>query len=312
MLQVVGPQSSSRQRGWPGSRILWAVGTALDQQLTCNVFEGGFVWPAAKLLPRDLAGMLEGVKPNGAEQERGTAGPARSEAGSWSGATTSDSTEGTAAPAADASLVGTVEPARNFPELSHLPEWVQADLVEALRAYPQFGVRGASTAAWFTGVVQPIADLPVTATIATFYPLDVEMPVTSWAWWQDGVWIGPRHTYSNGSICSYEPEDGTWDRTRRLRLLTDLNVTWVVRQLYLRAYGRWPGRQRIHQPWERLTQQEPGELCGCGALRLYADCCFESDRRAVPAERVLVLQQSHHAYTRLVRFAQEPLRDSHR
>ena len=98
------------------------------------------------------------------------------------------------------------------------------------------------------------------------------------------AWIGPRHTnYPDGSICAYEPSDGTWSFGNPLVELFDLYSVWALRHLHLRTFGRWPGPQAVHRPYERLLELNPEEHCGCGSqARTYAECCrpedFDGDR----------------------------------
>lgn len=276
MLQVQRPQSSTSCRGWQGSPILAALGFALDTRVTCNVYEGGFVWPAPELLPEHLAGMLQGVIGHGDDQDR-QAGPAgRGQEGQRQAG---EAAARTAAAGAGASLLGDV--ALVVPMLS-----------EALLAYPQLQVSSVSASASHAAglrlsvTVQPIADLPTTATIAVYWPAEPHLEVMSWAWWEDGIWIGPRHTYANGSICSFEKRDRTWTRAHGPRPLMDLNVVWVARQMYLRAYGRWPGQQRIHTSLGRLLEQAPDELCGCGSAQAYHNCHCEDDTNTVATAEI--------------------------
>jgi hypothetical protein len=107
--------------------------------------------------------------------------------------------------------------------------------------------------------------------------------VRSWAFWGHPiaypVWIGPRHTnFPDGSICSYEPADGSWQFGRALVSLLDLHTVWAVRHLYLREFGRWPGGQSIHFPGERILEMRPDEQCSCADTeKLYRDCCMPRD-----------------------------------
>jgi len=107
--------------------------------------------------------------------------------------------------------------------------------------------------------------------------------VRSWAFWQDPLaaptWIGPRHTnFPDGSICAFEPADGTWSYGEPLVALLDLYTVWAVRHLYLHVFGHWPGPQAVHLPYERLLELNPDEHCGCGSENArYAECCRPSD-----------------------------------
>lgn len=107
--------------------------------------------------------------------------------------------------------------------------------------------------------------------------------VRSWAFWGDPLaypmWIGPRHTnFPDGSVCAFEPADGTWRFGDSLVTLLDLLTLWAVRHLYLREFGRWPGYQSIHFPGERLLELRPDEHCGCAhGEKLYRECCMPRD-----------------------------------
>lgn len=106
--------------------------------------------------------------------------------------------------------------------------------------------------------------------------------VRSWAFWADPLarpaWIGPRHTnFPDGSVCAYEPSDGTWSFGEPLVDLLDLYSVWALRHLHLLTFGRWPGPQAVHRPYERLLEINPEEHCGCGQDRRYVDCCRDRD-----------------------------------
>lgn len=107
--------------------------------------------------------------------------------------------------------------------------------------------------------------------------------VRSWAFWGDPLaapsWIGPRHTnFPDGSICAFEPTDGTWLFGEPLVALLDLYTVWAVRHLHLRIFGRWPGPQAVHMPYERVLELNADEHCGCGeSNRRYGECCRGKD-----------------------------------
>jgi len=107
--------------------------------------------------------------------------------------------------------------------------------------------------------------------------------VLSWAFWAHPLvypeWIGPRHTnFPDGSICAFEPMDGTWEFGDPLVGLLDIYTLWVVRHLYLRQFERWPGYQSIHFAGERLLELRADEHCGCANSELlYGDCCLPRD-----------------------------------
>lgn len=107
--------------------------------------------------------------------------------------------------------------------------------------------------------------------------------VRSWAFWADPMslptWIGPRHTnFGDGSICAFEPADGTWNFGDPLLDLIDIYTVWALRHLHLRHTGRWPGPQSVHRPYERLLEIRLDERCGCSAPRgTYGQCCRPRD-----------------------------------
>jgi len=108
--------------------------------------------------------------------------------------------------------------------------------------------------------------------------------VRSWGFWVSGislkpVWIGPRHTnFPDGSICAHEPSDRTWLAGESIITLLDLYTLWALRHRHLEFFGRWPGRQAVDHPYERLQELKGNEFCGCQKSNfLYKDCCRESD-----------------------------------
>lgn len=108
--------------------------------------------------------------------------------------------------------------------------------------------------------------------------------VRSWAFWYSEIagatWIGPRHTnFPDGSICAYEPRDGTWAFGDPLVTLLDLYSVWALRHLHYEAFGRWPGPQAVSQPYERMLELNDDEHCGCLSSegRRYVDCCKTED-----------------------------------
>jgi hypothetical protein len=102
----------------------------------------------------------------------------------------------------------------------------------------------------------------------------------SWGFWFQGCWIGPRHTnFPDGSICCFNFGDGTWFVGESLVALLDMNTVWAIRHLHLRFFGRWPGRQVAHYPYERTLELHDDELCGCGSSNRYAECCKPADSK---------------------------------
>jgi hypothetical protein len=109
-------------------------------------------------------------------------------------------------------------------------------------------------------------------------------------------WIGPRHTnFSDGSICAFEPKDGTWVIGDSLVDLLDLYTVWAVRHLHFKVLGRWPGGQAVCHPYERILELRKDEHCGCAnSQKLYGQCCMENDlerNRIFDAIRFTVLMR---------------------
>lgn len=109
--------------------------------------------------------------------------------------------------------------------------------------------------------------------------------VRGWGFWgSDAIgyeWIGPRHTnFPDGSICAFEPTDGSWCVGEPLVELLDIYTVWAIRHLHLRIFGRWPGPQAVRFPYERLLELRLDECCGCEDSRgPYGRCCEPHDRR---------------------------------
>ena len=110
--------------------------------------------------------------------------------------------------------------------------------------------------------------------------------VWSWGFWahelMSPVWIGPRHTnFYDGSICAFEFADETWIFGQPLVKLMDLYTVWALRHLHLEVVGTWPGQQVAHYAIERLSEQRDTELCGCGGMQTYGECCKSNDESKI-------------------------------
>lgn len=103
--------------------------------------------------------------------------------------------------------------------------------------------------------------------------------VRAWARWVGGPTHGmsvlSHHRQPDLSICACMP----YQWVRGVNPLVDyigMCVTWFARLLHERALGVYPGRQ--HYPeWSRIERDRPGEFCGCGAGKRYAECHRRSD-----------------------------------
>ena len=113
--------------------------------------------------------------------------------------------------------------------------------------------------------------------------------VRAWGFWRDSVvsvqWIGPRHTnFPDGSICAFDPIDGTWVIGNPLITLLDLYTVWVFRHLHLESLGRWPGSQSVALAFERRNEFTSNEQCGCGSNTIYRECCSIKDSSRKPLD----------------------------
>lgn len=213
-----------------GRELLRQIGKELDDDRYPVVHEGGQVEPGPGRLPSPRPGREDERKEvtQDAGQEAGQ-GPERSAARPRSGAADGGAAAGEGPPGSPAQVLRT----------SGLRPDVVGDLEGAVGAYPQMRIRLAPPLARLSAWIWPIRGLHEEALLLTAYPLDRSTTPRSWAWWDTGVWIGPRHTnYPDGSICAYEPPDGTWGPGRPLVELLDFQVVWIVRPtLFLTAGG---------------------------------------------------------------------------
>lgn len=256
-----------------GRDVLRKIGDDLDRDIYPVVHTNGMVLPDSSRLSNPSGKEIR----HAYHTETGTArSQARQGEGSSAGSASAEGPE--------ARLLG----------LPGLTEDLAQRLGWALAANPTTRVRVAPPVVWLLTRNHPIHGLPDEALILTCLPLDPDggvdkanRPFSSWAWWDMGIWIGPRHTnFGDGSICSFEPSHRTWCPGDSILTLLDLHAVWVARQLHLRHFGRWPGRQVLHTAHERLLDQRPGELCGCGTLRPYAECHQPEDRGRAMYERL--------------------------
>jgi hypothetical protein len=160
------------------------------------------------------------------------------------------------------------------------------ELTAVNEAYPGTRVWHQNEGLWLLTKSSLLPGLWQNAVILTGIPYVRTRTVRSWGFWMGTplrypTWIGPRHTnFPDGSICAFEPSDGTWKLGDPLVVLLDIYTLWALRHLHLQIFQRWPGRQVAHFVHERLTEQKLTEFCGCGSDRLYVNCCQETDHRS--------------------------------
>lgn len=131
------------------------------------------------------------------------------------------------------------------------------------------------------------------ATMLTVVQYEPFPQIRGWGFWDGEVWIGPRHTNGDGSICAFDPSDDTWCVGEPLVDLLDLYTLWAFCHLHLRTLGRWPGPQSSPHVIERLLELKGEELCGCGRkpYKRYSECCQKPDRSvAVTAMTKFILR----------------------
>jgi hypothetical protein len=164
----------------------------------------------------------------------------------------------------------------------------EAELGSVANAYPDSRGWSEEAGMWLRTESAVLPSLQKTATFLTAFSWP-HMKIKSWAAWRKSAievqWIGPRHTnFPDGSICAFEPGDigMGWSIGDPLVQLIDLYTVWALRHLHLELLGRWPGPQSVVHPFERRTEFQAGELCGCGTTRRYEDCCRQKDARRQP------------------------------
>lgn len=252
--------------------LLTVVGAQLDQLIFPMVKNGGFV------LPRDAAVSLYPLgKENRSEYKRKTG----SSTESWEGIRGRQGTAG-----------GCNSAHGSWPSSSSTPvlSTYQGDSFLAEFSAIQVAYPGAKTWADTNGFwlyaeshLLPRLNRPVGFLVGVSL---TKQHVRAWAFWSAGVaggsWIGPRHTnFPDGSICAFEPSDGTWLFGQSLVALLDIYSVWALRHLHFEVLGHWPGPQSVHLPYERIIEVSEDEHCPCGfSGRRYAECCQPADLKA--------------------------------
>lgn len=155
-------------------------------------------------------------------------------------------------------------------------------VIELEWAYPRSHTIQTPHGMWLRIPSAILDGLEKAATFILFLPYIADRPPKAWGFWTTAVgfdWIGPRHTnFPDGSICAYEPGDETWRAGDELVALVDLYTLWALRHEHLLRFGKWPGRQSVRHPHERLIELKDNESCGCGNPRgTYAKCCKAQD-----------------------------------
>lgn len=245
--------------------VLRQIGHHLDHHIFPRIRNGGVVVPSDPAVQLSHLGTenqdehqaSRSRKPESRSQERapGWQGPARA---FWS-------------PHQTASVVCTDLRTQYEDELDAVDE-----------AYPGIRVWRQEDAVWLLTESSLLPDLPQRALFLTGISFS-RATVRSWGFWRHSLvgyaWIGPRHTnFPDGSVCAFEPTDGTWGIGDSMVALLDLYTLWALRHLHFQLFGRWPGQQAVCHPYERLLEVRADEHCGCGdSDRVYGECCRSKD-----------------------------------
>lgn len=246
--------------------MLRQIGQNLDKDIFPRIMNGGIVTPDDTAPP---------IKSWAKEKEYEQQGQRRSETGPRTGTARG---QGKADRPGEASTT----PPLFSADLQALYE---SELTAVQQAYPGTRVLCQEEGLWLLTESILLAGHWQNAVFLTGIPFSRRHVVRSWGFWMGALlghptWIGPRHTnFPDGSVCAFEPTDGTWNLGDSLVVLLDIYTLWALRQLHLQVFQRWPGRQVAHFLHERLTETMPGEYCGCGSNLPYEDCCWLSDIR---------------------------------
>jgi hypothetical protein len=247
-------------RGLPPAAI-FLLGSQLDQGIFPEVLDGGLL-----IAP---SGSVVSYHP-GAESNHVRTGPFPASSGTPPPA----STQGASNPARASSEAAPVERTGVRTLYENEIEAVQV-------AYPGTRIWRDEEGMWLLSESAVVAGLERAATFLTAVCWS-ESAVRAWGYWRDTIvsvrWIGPRHTnYPDGSVCAFDPLDGTWRFGDPIVALLDLYTVWAFRHLHLEILHRWPGAQSVFHPYERRIEFDPSEICGCGSGRTYGECCAPKD-----------------------------------
>lgn len=244
-------------------QLLISIGDQLDRDIYPHVFNGGVVAPAGSVIDCQTAGV---------ENDHESRPACRSSAGSWQRTAGWQGQTGKSGPSCPTASPG----------CGRLQTHYLEQLDAAFAAYPQTSYLLQNSGLWLCVESAVLPGLKRRATFLMAIPFSRGSKVQSWAFWTNAIgyqWIGPRHTNAvDGSICAFNPSDGSWKEGGKLTDLIDLYSLWALRQLHVEVLGWWPGRQTAQFAYERLTECNDNEWCGCRTdAPRYIDCCKATD-----------------------------------
>lgn len=254
--------------------LLGVIGLQLDKLVFPRVKNGGFVLPSEPHVPFQPMGK---EKQNAAERQRKSATEPWPEPLGGQGATAESWVARGSWPTGDPSPVFDAVGGSAY----------QAELGAVCEAYPGARIWGQGEDFWLLVESSLLQNLPRKACFLVAVSATHQL-VRAWGFWNScavGItWIGPRHTnFPDGSICAFEPRDGTWQFGDSLVELLDIYSLWALRHFHYEVFERWPGPQSVTPPYERMLELRDDELCGCGqSQKRYAECCKPIDNKRKP------------------------------
>lgn len=254
--------------------LLGVIGRQLDRSVFPRVKNGGFVKPSEPYVPFQPMGKEQ---QNAAKRQRRSATEPRPGPLGGQGTTGESRTDGGSWPAGDASPFLDAVGGSTY----------QAELGVVCEAYPGTRIWEQGENFWLLVESSLLPNLPRKACFLVAVSATHQL-VRAWAFWNScavGItWIGPRHTnFPDGSICAFEPRDGTWQFGDSLVALLDIYSLWALRHLHYEVFGRWPGPQSVAPPYERMLELRDDEFCGCGqSQKRYSECCKPIDMKRKP------------------------------
>ena len=252
---------------------LCKIGGLLDAGEYPNAFNDGVLAPKGTVIATETMG---------AETENVQYRKSGSAAGSWPGAAGWQGQTGEPGTPGKTGSPGSGCLRKNY-----------LDQLDAIReAYPRSAFWFFNQGMWLSVESTVLVGLDRRATFLISIPYNPLSPVRSWAFWTNALshrWIGPRHTNAiDGSICAFNPSEDTWRNGDSLVELIDQYTVWAFCHLHLEMFGWWPGKQTAEFVFERLTELNDNEWCGCGPnAERYVECCKESDLAADRAQAAL-------------------------